>query len=128
MRYKDEQPAPPINLTPEQLKAKIKQLEVEHYGRVVTCWPEDKSPLYLIARRPRFGERTGSIAWRTTGGEELAEFLLNLSRAFPGIEIMAVSGLETYSEYGPFEIVETKADFERAVKKLNKKGAKRKRR
>lgn len=125
MRYKDEQPAPPINLTPEQLKAKIKSLEIEHYGRVVTCWPEDESPLYLIARRPRFGERTGSIAWRTTGGKELADFLLDVSRAFPGIEIMTISGLETYGEYGPYNIVETKADFERAVRKLSRKGKKR---
>lgn len=126
MRYIDDRPAPPLDLTPDELKEKIKQHEIERFGRVVTCWPEDEKELYIIAMRPRrFGERTGCIAWRTAGGRDTADYIMQLGRRFPGIDIMAISDPEAYGEYAPYDMRETRQEFERAVRKLSKIGKKR---
>lgn len=84
MCYIDDRPSD------EELQSEIARLELEHFGHRL-CWPDDERPLYVTAKRPRIpGERTGSIAWKTTGGKDTAALVLRLSHEYPGISIMTI--------------------------------------
>lgn len=112
--YIDDCPAEPTGLTPEELKIEIKRQEKAHFGRIVTCWPEDEDEVYIIADRV--------IAWKIAGGIGVYELVRELEQKYPGIKIQIAS---VSGSTGECDEVETQVEFERAIRKIVNRGIKR---
>lgn len=69
---------------------------------------------YLIAKKFK---KQGSIALKIEHGKILSDLSkrLTLQTLNRNIQIITVSNLDSYKEYGPYKIIEDQLEFEKAV-------------
>jgi len=69
---------------------------------------------YLVAKK--FDEK-GCIAVKTRHGKTLSEFTRSLQQqiGYNGVQLITISRPSAYGEYEPYEIIETKEEFQERV-------------
>lgn len=72
---------------------------------------------YLIAKHV---DSEGCVALRTSHGKHLSKFKRQLERVvgYDKIQLVTISRPSAYGEYEPYQFVETKDEFEKAVMEM----------